>query len=475
MNIPRPSIIIVGAGQTGRDLANKLVPDWDVVVVDVEETKLKLLPESKHITRVKGDATSRLVLKKLELTTASYFIIATGRDDVNLEVARLALERGTRRIIAVSIDVKRNDEYLKLGVEVVNRAHAVVGILFSKIEKGKVVASGIGLGKGEIIEVTVLPGSVVVGKRLSELRPKAWLVGAVYRRDEFIVPHGDTKIQVGDRILLIGNPDIIKVIAELLRTGSPEFPLQYGARLLTYMPSYAPEVSKEELEYLLKNTRAYEARIAGSNTRACWKLESDLKNAGLKISYDPQIKFQENPQDVLDKEDVGLVIMPPFSLSILEIIGLKKGWASRIFDRVNIPVLIARGTHPYEKITLFATSRETLRREAELAIDLARLLGSQLTIATVVPPEFSVDREVKVESEHILSEALQIALMYGIKIQEVCLEGNPIEEMEQFSETQNLIIIGHKRGVWNHVFKPDVSLHVASRSHCSCIIVPHEG
>jgi len=43
-------------------------------------------------------------------------VAATGSDDVNLEVCRLARQAGLARVVAVAADSRRRHEYLTLGV-----------------------------------------------------------------------------------------------------------------------------------------------------------------------------------------------------------------------------------------------------------------------------------------------------------------------------------------------------------------------
>ena len=42
------------------------------------------------------------------------------------------------------------------------------------------------------------------------------------------MPDGDFKLQIGDRVVLVGEPKVVENIVNILMIGKPEFPLQYG-------------------------------------------------------------------------------------------------------------------------------------------------------------------------------------------------------------------------------------------------------
>jgi len=46
------------------------------------------------------------------------------------------------------------------------------------------------------------------------------------------VPHGDTVIQKGDRVVVIGDPAILPSIATHIGSGESEFPRHYGSNIV---------------------------------------------------------------------------------------------------------------------------------------------------------------------------------------------------------------------------------------------------
>jgi trk system potassium uptake protein TrkA len=68
----------------------------------------------------------------------------------------------------------------------------------------------------EAIELEVGPDSHAVGKTLTELQlPHSLIVGGVQRGDKAFVPTGQTRIELGDHLVVIALPESIPVAEHL--------------------------------------------------------------------------------------------------------------------------------------------------------------------------------------------------------------------------------------------------------------------
>ena len=66
------------------------------------------------------------------------------------------------------------------------------------------------LGDGAIDQVVIADSSKMIGKKLMEINfPENVLIGAIVRDDKVIIPDGQTVIQEGDKLTLIGEKDDI--------------------------------------------------------------------------------------------------------------------------------------------------------------------------------------------------------------------------------------------------------------------------
>ncbi len=270
----KPRVLIAGAGQTGRALSARLAALWDVVLIEIEPLKE---PLAEGVTFHQGDATSALVVRQAGMEGAEAAIAVTDRDDVNLEFCRLARE--IYKVPRVLSSARRGDQlaaFEQMGALAISRPDSLVSTLQSRLERVKRTTADVGLGRGEILEVTVLPNSPVIGKSMLDLSPQAWLVAAIYRRGELVVPHGLTRVEEGDRVLLVGDPALLPAIADYFRAGESEFPLQFGKFIGLVHPS-----AEAEANYLAENTLAL-------------GVSSDLSQAGCLVMTSPAPRWADN-------------------------------------------------------------------------------------------------------------------------------------------------------------------------------------
>lgn len=76
---------------------------------------------------------------------------------------------------------------------------------------------------GDMREFEILPGSECAGKPLSQLGlPPGALVLLIRRDREFVVPHGNTRIQEHDGLMILADPEILAKVEPLLSNGNGE-------------------------------------------------------------------------------------------------------------------------------------------------------------------------------------------------------------------------------------------------------------
>ncbi|MCP4680464.1 MAG: universal stress protein [Deltaproteobacteria bacterium] len=475
----KPRILLAGLGETGFELVQRIYLDWSIVGVDLDEgtnTKLQQLDMDDGFIFQLGDATSALVLKRTGVKEVHAAVACTGSDEVNLEFLRIArdlFEINTLFALMYSLDWE--ERYVEEGVERISQDHACAAILEARVQRGQKVATGVGLGEGEIIEVEVLPNSSVIGRPLMELGPKRWLVGAIYRNKKLVVPHGDTVLESGDRVLLIGDPEILSSIATFVRTGESEFPLQYGSHVVTVHSERMNEVL-DEAAYLVESTRAELLEAI-----AC-DVDKEKVQAMLAACRDKDIPCElscgagDTTASLMEgagKRDVGVLILPPERMSFLSRIGLKGTRTARIFNLVTSPVLISRKTFPYRRVLIALAELPFHTAAAQLAIDLVRMVDAELHLGVVHQPEIVAGAALKKEVEQRMHDIEVLAGMYHVKIKTTVMEGNPIHEIMRESEKFDLIVLPYKRGRGAFLTRPDVGLNVIHRAHCSVLVMPY--
>ncbi len=480
-----PRIFVVGMGQTGRELLYRLMKHARVVGLDVEERKFELAKDrvlGGLAELAKKDATSRISWEELGLNPDDVVVTTTRRDEVNVEVCRIVKENfGVKRMLGLIHSSSRIEEYEKLGVETVNRAKVLGAFLEARVLQDRRTALNVGLGQGEILEVPILPGSPVVGRPLSTYRARPWLVGAIYRNEKLVVPHGHTVIQEGDRVVLIGEPHVLNGIADFFKMGQPEFPLQYGP-LIGVLAGGGKDSNEDlvsESHYLASNTKATSVVMLHLPGQA----EPDLEVAericggvGVTCEMANFLHDDDDPQRRSSQaQDFGCVVLSQKRLGLLRRTGMLSSVLTRVLERAQYPVLVSRGSHPYKNILAPVSVKNSPYAVAQLGIDLSRLFNATLGAVTVTEPRFAVGEEEVAEQRKILDKVVERSSLYRHHVNIIHVEGNPIKKVVELAKDSDLLLLGHRKGRRSFWPRMNITFEILDRVDCSVMVLPYTG
>lgn len=434
-------VVLVGGGRVGRAIASRLPPGWSLVVVDVDPTAEAALREVRaDCVFVAGDGSSRLTLARCGLDERSVFIAATSSDAVNLEAARVASEHfGVEERVVVADEAADG----ALIGEHVRPAEAVAGRVVNRVSIEASRAVDIGLGIGEILQVTVLEGSAAAGRALKDFGARHWLVAAVYRAGTLIVPHGDTRVAAGDRVLLVGEPSDLEDVAPYFRGGAPVFPSQFGACIA-------------RVDHPLAH--AYAGWLAGM-------LGMELVGPAPRTFADLAATPAADWSAWLDENMVACSVHPGAALPWYVRLGLVRSRLHAALVAGRRPFVVVRGP-PVEVRRLLVCVRDPQQqRDVLLAgIDLARLAGAPIDVLTVAPPG--------AEPNPAWSAGIRrLSRLYEVEIEQRRVTGNPVAEIRRAAEGADLAVLGI-RSEHNSPLAPDVSTHLLHDLPVSAVFVP---
>lgn len=228
-------IIIVGAGEVGFHLAQKLSEEnKNVVVVEKDPKNLKRIDEELDVQTFSGSGTSPRLLREAGLLEADLLVAATDSDEVNLISCLIAKSLNP---YIVKIARVRNLEYLQekslfgkdmLGVDhVINPEALVVDSILKLLEvpEASEIIDFVN-GRVRLLGVIIPPDSPLVDTRLmdAEAERNDILVGAIARGEEIIIPRGTDKVKAGDLVYFVVKPESQSSI--LLAIGIEKKPLK---------------------------------------------------------------------------------------------------------------------------------------------------------------------------------------------------------------------------------------------------------
>jgi trk system potassium uptake protein TrkA len=212
-------ILIVGGGEIGFALAQTLLAEHEVFVID-NAPEVGARFEPLDVQFIVGTGTSSDVLDRAGVTKADVLVACTGLDEVNIVVCALARQFGSPRTFCF---VSRED-FLALedqkglsqfGIDRLIWPEAQLAEDIERIirEPGVIDAEDFAEGAVRLLEYRLDPGSVLSGRRIADLHlPHGSLVVAVRRGESFFIPRGDSELSVGDRAVLMGTRDALQGI-----------------------------------------------------------------------------------------------------------------------------------------------------------------------------------------------------------------------------------------------------------------------
>jgi trk system potassium uptake protein TrkA len=229
-------IIILGAGQVGGTLAEKLADEQnDITVVDLDSERLRALANHLDIRTVVGRASFPEVLAAAGADDADMLIAVTNSDEINMMACQVAhsLYRTPTKISRV-----RAPQYLDYAEKLFNADHVPVDVLISPEQlvtknirelianPGALQVLDFAGGRVQLVAVRAFHNGPMVGRAIREIRahlPKVdTRIAAIFRQDRAVVPTGDTVIEADDEVFLIAAKKHIRtVMAELRKLDRP--------------------------------------------------------------------------------------------------------------------------------------------------------------------------------------------------------------------------------------------------------------
>jgi hypothetical protein len=342
---------------------------------------------------------------------------------------------------------------------------------------GVAVASNVGLGTGDVMEIRVMASSPVIGVPLAELNPDGWRVAAIYRGDKLVIPTGTSKIEPDDKVLLVGDPEFLPHVAENLRVGVPTFPLRHGPNVVVYLPRGRDRAIEQEAEVLALTTRAVGlARVYPGATPARTVIASTPGLDPSRAASGRTKWFDDAPLEgtliehhvaCLERYRPGVVVAGLGVRSFADRLVGNAGPRAALCNRIRVPVLFPRGAPRYERVLYLAYEGATIR-SAETAIDLARMYHLPLCILRVELPRFFGATNASVGT---LIEAIERRTrIYRLETETASLLGNPIALTLARASPSDMLIVDRQRSIRDSFTAPDIALRLARKAKCSVLV-----
>ena len=357
-------VVIVGAGEVGSSIAASLADSHDVVVIDSDASLVDELTYDQDVLAIHGDGTDLDVLREAGIGEADMLIASTDLDETNIVIC------GTAEVLCDAFTIARvkRPQFLRTW-ENEQRAFGVDFMVCTDLLTAENIVGVIGLptaqdvdtfadGLVQMAEFQVPTDSPVANQTVSEAdRFDSLTFAAIIRGTEIVIPRGETAIEPGDEVVVIGSPDSVRQFSAAI---APE----------EDRPKDVVIVGGSEIGYQvarLLEQRGFKPRLVERDpARARWLAERLPKTTVLESDATDQAFLE---RERIGDADVLLATLDNEQQNLLATLLVKRlgvdrtvavvdtGAFADLFEAVGVDVAISPREATAEEITRFTRAR----------------------------------------------------------------------------------------------------------------------
>ena len=228
---PYSRVFIAGGGRVGMYLAQSLMQDYQVKLIERDKGRTKVLSETlDKVVVLHGDATNEEIMTEENVDCFDVFCALTSDDEDNILSAMLAKHLGVRKTMSLISRPKYVDLIQHGSIDIaISPQQDAISALLRHVRKGDVTqAHSLRRGAAEAIEAVAhgdKNSSRVVGRTIGEMKlPVGAVVAAVVREDSVMMAQNSITICSDDHVILfVDNKSYIPDIEKLFQVEATFF------------------------------------------------------------------------------------------------------------------------------------------------------------------------------------------------------------------------------------------------------------
>ena len=210
-------IIVIGAGKVGYTISEHLIAEeHDVIIIDKSEEVIERCTGSLDALCIRGNGANAKSLLEAGVDKADIVIASTESDESNMLACLISKRLGAKYTISRIRDPEFNESQTllqnELGIDVAINPERATALEISRLLRYPFAGSIESFAKGlvEMVEFRAQEGDCFIGIAMKDLAsevPKLprILYVMVERNHTVMIPGGDFRVQVGDKVFVSGD------------------------------------------------------------------------------------------------------------------------------------------------------------------------------------------------------------------------------------------------------------------------------
>jgi trk system potassium uptake protein TrkA len=213
--------VVAGGGEVGYHLSKALLEaGHEVMIIERDRRRALWIEEQLGSVVINAPADEGKYQIQAGCQRADAVLAVTGDDEDNLIISQLAkLKCGANRVIARVNNPKNEIVFKAMGIdETLSSTRVLMGVIEQELPTGGFMPlMPLTRSDLEIVEAEIAAGSPAATKEVEAVGlPAAAHIGAVVRNGQILRAHRDTKLEVGDRIIVFAPTAIEQEVRKAL-------------------------------------------------------------------------------------------------------------------------------------------------------------------------------------------------------------------------------------------------------------------
>ena len=214
-------VILIGNGKLAYFLAKQFASKgYHLTVINSNNEEAIAFSRNLKDTVIHGEGSNPNILAQGGAYQADVVLSLTTKDEDNLIACQIAQkEYGVPLTVALVNDPENRPIFEKLGISVVFSATEIIANLIEQQTSSDEIKNLLPVAEGKInvTEIALSESASVAGKTINELQlPTGTLIASILRQGDVLVPGEDTILAIGDRLILVSQPEYYGQLLRLL-------------------------------------------------------------------------------------------------------------------------------------------------------------------------------------------------------------------------------------------------------------------